>query len=158
VSDAGHLQIQNLVLRIGRGAGYRGSFEVRSGPEASRMSSDVGLRDDRRRILVLAECWNVFGDIGSAARSSNRKVAEAEQLAAMFWGEARHRVASVWVVRATRRNRELIARYADVFEARFPGSSVRWVAALTAGADPPDQPGLVWCDVRATRLFAWRRR
>jgi hypothetical protein len=32
-----------------------------------------------------------------------------------------------------------------------------WVAALTRGDLPPDEPGLVWCDVRATRVYAWRR-
>jgi hypothetical protein len=64
----------------------------------------------------------------------------------------------VWVVRATARNRALVARYPEVFAARFPGSSARWVAALTTGALPPSQPGLVWSDVGATRLFAWRRR
>ncbi len=158
VADAGHLQIQNLVLRQGRGAGYHGSFELPSRPTDPSRSSDVGLRDDRRRILVLAECWNTFGDIGASARSTNRKLAEADAFAAYAWGEEPHRVASVWVVRATRRNRELVARYEDVFATRFPGSSARWVAALTHGADPPSEPGLVWCDVRATRLFAWRRR
>jgi len=30
------------------------------------------------------------------------------------------------------------------------------VAALTAGAPPPTEQGLVWCDVRATRVFEWR--
>ncbi len=66
--------------------------------------------------------------------------------------------AGVWVVRAAARNRALVARYPEVFAARFPGSSARWVAALTHGTEPPPEPGLVWCDVGATRLFAWRRR
>jgi hypothetical protein len=44
-----------------------------------------------------------------------------------------------------------------VFDAKFPGSSLAWVRALTGCADPPAEPGLVWCDVGATRLFAWRR-
>lgn len=158
VADAGHLQLQNLVLRLGREVGFTGSFELPTRPSDASRSSDAGLRDDRRRILVLAECWNAFGDIGGGARSTNRKVAEAEGLAALFWGEESHLVASVWVVRSTRRNRELVARYQHVFEARFPGSSARWVAALTRGGEPPREPGLVWCDVRATRLFAWRRR
>jgi hypothetical protein len=109
-------------------------------------------------VLLLVECWNSFGDIGAGARSTNRKLAEAEAFATAFWGEQPHRVAGVWVVRATRRNRELVARYQDVFAARFPGSSARWVEALTRGIDPPHEPGLVWCDVRMTRLFAWRRR
>jgi hypothetical protein len=121
-------------------------------------SADVGIRDDRHRVLILNECWNVIGDVGSAARSSARKLAEAERLAVLIGGERPYRVAGCWVVRATRRNRELVARYPTVFEARFPGSSSWWVKALTEGASPPNEPGLVWCDVAGTRLYPWRNR
>jgi hypothetical protein len=44
--DAGHLQIQELVLRLGRLAGYRDSFELATRPSDPSRSSDVGLRDD----------------------------------------------------------------------------------------------------------------
>jgi transcriptional regulator with XRE-family HTH domain len=158
VADAGHLMIQDLVLRLGREAGFVATFELPSRPADPSRSTDVGLRDDRRRLLVLAECWNSIGDIGAAARSTSRKIADAEAFAAFAWGERPHRVASVWVIRASRRNRELVARYPDVFAARFPGSSSGWVAALTRGDEPPRESGLVWCDVAATRVFAWRRR
>jgi transcriptional regulator with XRE-family HTH domain len=155
--DAGHLRIQELVLRLGRAAGYSGSFELATRPADPARSSDVGLRDDQRRRLTLVECWNTIGDVGAAARSSSRKIAEAEAFATAVGGERPHRVSGCWVVRATARNRELVRRYPEVFAARFPGSSLGWVRALTLGTDPPDQPGLVWCDVSATRLFAWRR-
>jgi len=69
-----------------------------------------------------------------------------------------YRVRGCWVVRGTARNRGLVARYPEVFAARFPGSSAAWVRALIAGAEPAEQAGLVWCDVADTRLFAWRRR
>ena len=157
-ADAGHLAIQELVLRLGRRAGYARGFEVPTRPADPRRSTDVGLRDDRRRMLILVECWNTIGDLGGAARSTSRKVAEAEELAVVAGGERPFTVRAVWVVRATARNRALVARYPEVFAARFPGSSARWVAALMAGTEPPTQPGLVWCDVAATRLFAWRRR
>ena len=156
-ADAGHLAIQELVLRLGRAAGYAGSFELLTRPAEPWRSADVGLRSDVARRLVLAECWNTIGDIGAAARSSERKRADAEELAAARWGEAPAAVGVVWVVRATARNQALVARYPEVFAARFPGSSAGWVRALTEGAAPPDEPGLVWCDVAATRLFAWRR-
>lgn len=42
-----------------------------------------------------------------------------------------------WVIRATRRNRELVARYPELFATRFPGSSRAWVAALAAGKRAP---------------------
>jgi transcriptional regulator with XRE-family HTH domain len=154
--DAGHLAIQELVLRLGRSAGYTGSFELPTRPAEPWRSADVGLVSDARRRLIHAECWNTIGDVGAAARSSARKLAELEDLAIARWGEAS--TGLVWIVRATARNRALIARYPEVFASRFPGSSRGWVDALTTGSEPPSESGLVWCDVGATRLFAWRRR
>jgi transcriptional regulator with XRE-family HTH domain len=163
-ADAGHLAIQELVLRLGRAAGFARTFELPTRPADAARSADVGLRDDRRRLLVLVECWNTIGDVGAAARSSDRKRAEAEQLAVAI-GPLReddtvepHRVRACWVVRATARNRALVARYPEVFATRFPGSSAAWAAAFNAATEPPAQPGLVWCDVVARRVFPWRHR
>lgn len=157
-TDAGHLAIQELVLRLGRVAGFARSFEVPTKPADPSRSTDVGLRDDRRRTMILVECWNTIGDLGAAARATSRKVAEAEALAVAVGGERPFTVRAVWVIRATARNRALVARYPEVFAARFPGSSARWVAALTRGKEPPAEPGLAWTDVGASRLYAWRRR
>jgi hypothetical protein len=156
-ADAGHLAIQELVLRLGRHGGFTGLFELASRQHEPWRSVDVGLRDDRSRRLWCIECWNSFGDLGAAARSTARKVAEAEGLAVALGGEAPYAVRSCWVIRDTRRNRELLRRYPEVFAARFPGSSRGWVRALSTGADAPIEPGLVWCDRDATRIFAWRR-
>ena len=156
-ADAGHLAIQELVLGLGRRAGYAAAFELPTKPQDPHRSADVGLRDDRHRRLLLVECWNSIGDIGAAARSSSRKLAEAEELGVALGGERPHRVFGCWVVRATGRNRDLIARYPEVFSARFRGSSVGWVRALHDGEEPPVEPGLVWSDVAATKLYAWRR-
>lgn len=155
-ADAGHLAIQELVLRLGRTAGYLGSFELQSRPAESWRSVDVGLASDVRRRLILSECWNTIGDVGAAARSSARKLLDMDAIATARWGEGAE-VGLVWVVRATSRNRALVARYPEVFASRFPGSSRGWVEALTTGSRPPSEPGLVWCDVGATRRFAWRR-
>jgi hypothetical protein len=106
----------------------------------------------------VVECWNTIGDLGASVRSTDRKVADAADLAAAYWGERDHAVAACWVVRATVANRALVARYPELFASRFPGSSADWVRALTTGTEPPKEPGLVWCDVAGTRLFAWRRR
>lgn len=157
VSDAGHLAMQELVLRLGGTAGREPHFELATKPADPWRSSDAALADDPRRLLIGVECWNEIGDVGASSRSSTRKQAELEALAVARWGpdgRARH----VWVVRATARNRDLVARYPEVFAARFPGSSRAWVEALTTGAEPPSEPGLVWCDVGATRLYEWRRR
>ena len=156
-ADAGHLQIQELVLRLGRAAGYRTTFELPTRPADPLRSADVGLRHHAHRRLDLVECWNVIGDIGAAARSTARKLAEAEALAIASGNGQPYRVGGCWVVRATARNRQLVARYPEVFASRFPGSSIGWVRALATGTEPPAEPGLVWCDANATRLYAWRR-
>jgi len=154
--DAGHLAMQELVLRLARAAGRAGSFELSTRPAEPWRSVDVGIADDRRCRLIVAECWNTIGDIGAAARASSRKRAEAEAAAVGRWG-ADGRADLVWVVRATARNRRLLARYPEVFATRFPGSSRRWATALTEGGSPPDADGLVWADIGGTRLFEWRR-
>jgi transcriptional regulator with XRE-family HTH domain len=160
VVDAGHLRIQELVLRLGRLTHRARLFELPTRPQDPTHSIDVCLRDDAMRVLFINECWNTFGNINASVRSTHRKVAEAEQLAVAIAGErGPYKVAAVWIVRDTRVNRALIARYPDVFAAAFPGSSAAWVKALTqSGTMPPTQPGLVWADVNGRRIYAWRRR
>lgn len=157
-ADAAHLAVQELILRLGRAAGYERAFELPTRPADPSRSTDVGLRDDRRRRLIRVECVNTLGDIGAAMRSSDRKNAEAQALAVAVGHGAAYTVHTVWVIRATRRNRQLLARYPEIFGARFPGSSLGWISALTRGAEPPAEPGLAWCDASASRLFEWRRR
>lgn len=157
IADAGHLALQELVLRVARGAGFTSQFEMPTRPSDPWRSSDIGLGNDSRRLAIDVECWNTFGDVGAATRSSRRKLVELEQLAVARWGdEARARL--VWIVRETDRNRALVNRYPEVFASTFTGSSKAWVAALTTGSEPPDEPGLVWCDLSAGRLHAWNRR
>jgi transcriptional regulator with XRE-family HTH domain len=159
-ADAGHLRMQELLLRLGREAGVARLFELPTRPADPTRSVDVGLRDDRRRTLILLEAWNTIADIGAAARSTARKLAEAEALATALGGDgAPYRVAGCWVVRASPANRGLLARYPEVFAARFPGSSAGWARAISIGAERPADPGLVWCDPsRPGTVFAWRRR
>jgi transcriptional regulator with XRE-family HTH domain len=156
--DAGHLAIQELILRLGRSTGRRRTFELPTKPADPARSTDVGLKDDNLRQLVQVECVNTFGNISAAVRSADRKRAEAEALAISIGYGAPYAVRQVWVVRATRRNRRLLAIYPEIFATRFPGSSRAWVEALTVGKAPPAEAGLVWCDVAATRLFEWRAR
>jgi len=155
-ADAGHLAMQELVLRLGRASGYAGTFELATKPAEPWRSGDVGLAAPRQRRLIHVECWNTIGDVGAAVRSSTRKRAELEGLVVAKWGAGAAHL--VWVVRATARNHALVARYPEVFARAFPGSSRRWVEALVRGTPPPDEAGLVWADVGATRLYAWRQR
>ncbi len=156
--DAGHLRMQELVLRLGRATGRRRTFELATKPDDPRRSTDVGLIDDAARLLLLIECVNTFGTINASIRSSDRKRADAEALAVAIGHGDPYAVWTCWVVRATRRNRQLLATYPELFATRFPGSSRGWVEALTKGNSPPDQAGLVWCDINATHVFEWRPR
>lgn len=156
--DAGHLALQELVLRLGRAAGYGRRFELPTKPADPSRSTDVGLIDHPNRRLVLIECVNSLGDIGAATRSSDRKAADAEGLGIALGHGEPYTVHVCWVIRSTRRNRELVARYPEIFASRFTASSRQWVRALTTGTAPPTDRGLVWADPNATRLVDWRRR
>jgi transcriptional regulator with XRE-family HTH domain len=159
LADAGHLEIQEHTLRLARLTGRHGTFELPTRPTDPARSTDVGLRDDRHRVLIQVECWNTFGDLGAAVRATHRKAAEASAhaIATMVGDAAPYRVATVWVVRATAANRALIARYPHLFATTFDGSSRRWTSAMTDGGAPPTRPGLVWFDSSSRRLIAWRR-
>lgn len=156
VADAGHLGVQEIVLRMGRATGYGTQFELPTRPNEPWRSADVVLAARSRGLAILAECWNTFGDIGAATRSSRRKLVELDQLAAAMWGPGT-RAVLVWVVRDTSRNRALVGRYPAVFASTFSGSSHAWVNTLANGAEPPSEPGLVWCDSAAGALRAWHR-
>lgn len=129
--DAGHLAIQELALRLGRPTGRARTFELPTRPANPSLSIDVCLRDDPQRMLIIEECWNSFGNINESIRSTRRKFAEAERLAVAIGGDqGAYRIAAVWIVRDTRRNREIVARYPEVFAAAFTGSSRHWGECL----------------------------
>lgn len=157
-TDAAHLAIQELVLRSARPAGWAGTFELPVRAGYGRHSVDVGLRNDRLRVLAWIECWNTLDDLGAAVRSSTWKLRRAEEAAVAIGGDRTYRVTGCWVVRSTRHNRALVARYPELFGTQFPGSSLAWLRALTLGTSPPAQLGLIWCDAATHRLLAWRQR
>lgn len=150
-ADAGHLDVQEHLLRLARATGRPGTFELPTRPSDPARSTDVGIRDVRHGARILAECWNTFGDLGAAVRATNRKTAEA----AATWPA--DRIASVWVVRASAANRRLLARYPHIIEAAFPGPSRAWLRALRDGTSPPSTTGLVWYDPATDRLLEHRR-
>jgi len=132
-------------------------FELPTRPAEPRHSADVCVRDPRPRVLIIQEAWNTFGDIGAATRSTNRKAAEAAELAVTIDDGPAYRVATVWIVRPSAANRALIGRYPEIFRSSFPGSSRSWANALRAGTSPPNEPGLVWLDPTSGRIIEWRR-
>jgi len=155
--DAGHLAIQERLLEVARATGRSATFELPTRSADPRHSIDVGVRDPRHRVLIIHEAWNTFGDIGAAVRSTNRKLSEANDLAATIDDGPPFRVAAVWVVRPSAANRALVRRYPETFAAAFPGSSRSWARALLSNSPAPDRPGLVWLDPATGRITEWRR-
>ena len=155
---ATHLSPQELLLRLANRNGDPGTFELPTRSSNPARSIDVGVRDDRHRVLIIEEVWNTLSDLGQATREHRRKVAEAEALAVAIGGHGGpYRVASCWVLRATAANRALVRRYPAIFRATFPGSSRNWVRALSTGSEPPIEPGLVWVDLGGAQLSEYRR-
>jgi transcriptional regulator with XRE-family HTH domain len=87
VADAGHLAMQELVLRLGRASGFVGGFELPTKPAEPWRSIDVVLASEARHRVICVECWNTIGDIGAAAQVSARKATELEAVAMARWGD-----------------------------------------------------------------------
>ncbi len=155
--DAGHLAMQEHLLRLARTTGRTASFELPTRPLDPSRSIDVCVRDANHRVLIIEEAWNTFGDLGAAIRATNRKSAEALGLAATVDDGPPYRVAMVWVVRDSAANREILRRYPEIVQTAFPGSSRGWVDALTRGTEPPLGSSLVWHDPATGRLIARRK-
>ena len=107
----------------------------------------------------MVEIWNRLDDVGRAARATSRKAIEAEGPAviAARSGPA-YRVALCWLLVDTAANRRLVARYPEILQSRFPGSSFGWVRCLSEGSPPPDADGIAWIDPRSGRIVPVRFR
>jgi transcriptional regulator with XRE-family HTH domain len=157
--DVGHLLAQELVLRLARQSGRRADFELPSRSSDPTRVIDVVIRDDTSRAMVIVEIWNRLDDLGAAVRSTSRKQVDAEGLAVVAAGDGSpYRVASCWLLVDTAANRRLVARYPEIFMARFGGSSIGWVRSIVNGAAPPTDPGVAWIDTRMDRIIPMRRR
>ncbi len=157
--DAGHLAAQEVVLGLARRHGRRADFELPTRPSDPARSIDVALRDDAARTLIVVEIWNRLDDLGAAARATTRKAIEAEGPAtiAARSGPA-YRVALCWLLVDTAANRRLVARYPEILQSRFQGSSLGWTRCLTDGIPPPADAGLAWIDPRTRRIVPLRFR
>jgi len=157
--DAGHLAAQELILGLARRHGRRADFELPTRPADPARSIDVALRDDIARVLIVVEIWNRLDNVGAAARATSRKVVEAEgpAIVAARNGPA-YRVAICWLLVDTIANRQLVARYPEILQSRFPGSSVGWARCMSEGSAPPDGAGIAWIDPRSGRIVPMRLR
>lgn len=160
--DFEHLKRQRLVIEAAVAGGWVARPEaVLDRSRTFARSIDVLLQRQTRREEAVVEVWDFFDDVGAALRGFDAKIADVERARATteLRGDAPWRVGGLFVVRGTRRNRRLVAEFAPIFDARFPGSGDAWLMALRDGAAsmPPD-PAMIWTDVAGTRLLASRRR
>ena len=110
--------------------GWSGVAEAEVDHDRSRSrSADVLLC--RRTDQAMVEVWDWFHDVGGAWRTSTSKVARSAP------DGPDGRVGLLWVVRATRRNRQLISRSRPVVRELVPSVEPR-VAPGTPGPSRPD--------------------
>lgn len=99
-------------------------------PEAPVVSATPGrvidllLEREEQREAAIIEVWDWLADVGAAFRSLDEKVAAVRRERAGWT------VAGAWVLRGTRRNRDLVRELAPLFAARFPASGGAWLQAL----------------------------
>jgi hypothetical protein len=155
--DYEHIKRQQLVVGIAVRGGWRPMPEHPVDADSLRSRSiDVFLMRVAQREAVVVEIWDWFADVGEAMRGLDGKTAAAKRML-----EDRRngpwRVAGLWVVRGTRRNRELVGELRELFASKFPGIPAAWLTALEDPTTPmPSPSGFLWTDVPGTRLIAAR--
>lgn len=155
--DVEHLRRQQVVITTGAGGGWAGR------PETAVVTADGANRSidvllDRPAApasghleIVVVEIVDLFTDLGEDLRGLERKVEAVRSL------RPTATVRGLLVVRATARNRALVAELGPLFAARFPGSGRKWLDCLDRRGTPlPESDGLVWSAVRDGRLAAPR--
>jgi transcriptional regulator with XRE-family HTH domain len=162
--DAVHLRNQELVLRVAAIGGWRGVPEAALDRELARSRhADVVL--ERRQPpgtpdeYALCEVTDWVEDVGEAVRDFQRRLAALDLYAVsrMRGEEPPPKPSGFWLLRATKRNRQLVGEHRNFFRARFPGSGRAWFAALTQPSAPiPNEPALLWVSVSGERIFAAR--
>ena len=151
--DLAHLRGQAMIVQVASAGGWCAAVERPIDPYAARSRSiDVELRRESRHEEAIVELVDLVADAGHDMRGLSDKVAAVRR------ERPSDRIAGLLGVRATRRNRELVAEIAPLVDARFPGSSAAWLAALRDRTVPmPHEDGFVWARVDGSGLFARRR-
>jgi len=151
--DIVHLRGQQTIIAFAKPGGWRARVEAGIDPLARRSRAiDVCLDRASSAEIAVVELFDFIADGGDAMRGLADKVA-----AVRVGTNTDARIQGLFVLRATRRNRELVGRLGDVIRSRFPGSSAAWVAALSRLDRPmPQADGLIWVSVDGARLFPAR--
>jgi hypothetical protein len=155
--DIEHVRRQSALIRIAASGGWAAMPELAIDRDVARSRSiDVALVRAATREAIVVEIWNWFDDVGGSLRGLDGKL-----------GSVRSRldpgtewtVRGLFVVRDTRRNRDLLADLRALFVARFGADSGQWLKALTNPEQPiPTGDGLLWSDRAGTSLKASRLR
>ena len=161
--DAEQLRNAELVIRSAKPGGWRSLPEAQLDRDA-RTSRWVDVLLERRHAhsateYCACEIWDWLADVGGSVRDFARRVDALDRhgVARMRGDEPVPRASGFWLLRATRRNRELVAEHRNFFHDRFPGSGRAWLAALASPAAPmPMEPALLWVSVSGERLFPAR--
>jgi transcriptional regulator with XRE-family HTH domain len=155
--DIEHLRRQSALISIAAPGGWRALPELRLDQDARwSRSIDVALVRRATAEAVVVEIWNWFEDVGGALRGLDGKVAALRDHLdpSVEWT-----VRGLFIVRDTRRNRQLVTELGPIFAARFPGNAGAWLRALTDPAERlPDGDGLLWSNRTGSALKASRLR
>jgi transcriptional regulator with XRE-family HTH domain len=151
--DIAHLRGQAAIVREAGPGGWRAGVEVPIDRDARRSRSiDVVLERPHQREIAVVELVDLIADVGQDLRGLSDKVAAVRR------ARPDARVAGLLAIRATRRNRALVAELAPMIDARFPASSIAWLRALHDPTTPmPATDGFVWARVDGSGLFVRRR-
>jgi transcriptional regulator with XRE-family HTH domain len=156
--DSVHLRNQELLARTAAAGRWRTLPEEQIDREARTSRwADVLLH---RRLAGfdeygLIEIFDWFDDVGGSMRDWQRRLDALERYAiARMRDDMLPRTGGCWLLRATARNRRLVADHGSVFGARFAGVGTghAWLQALTTTAPMPDRPALLWVSIDGTRL------
>lgn len=165
--DAVHLRHQELLIRTAGPGGWQPKPEELIDRDArTSRAADVLLARTiaHPHEYCICEIWDWFDDVGNSLRDFSRRLDAVERyaIARMPPGDDAPlpRTSGCWIVRATRRNKQLIHDHQHLFRARFPGAGHAWLNALTQPTTPiPTEPALLWVsgnDPATARLFPAR--
>lgn len=125
--DAVQLKAQELVIATAKVGGWHGLLEQQIDREVrTSRFADVLLQRPRQQPteVALIEIIDWFADVGAPMRDWPRRLAAVERqaIARMVDDQDVPRVSGCWIVRATKRNRQLVGEHSNLFRNRFPGS------------------------------------
>jgi transcriptional regulator with XRE-family HTH domain len=153
--DIEHIRRQQAVIALAAQGSWQAMPERPIDRDALRSRSvDVLLERVVTREIAVVEIVDLITDAGATFRGHADKVNALRREAGADWA-----VAGLLVVRGTVRNRNLVRELRGVMQARYPASSVAWLACLRNLEVPmPRIDGMAWTGARSSALRPARWR